>query len=150
MKKTILTFAIGSLLIGTSVISCKTSSEKVENAQENVVDAQEDLAGAKQELTQARRDSILQWRAESQEKIGAYEKSIIDLKSKIAKQKQANKASYEQSIVVLEQKNADVKRKLEEYKEEGDTNWEDFKTEFNHDMDELGNAFKDLTIKNTK
>jgi ribonucleotide reductase alpha subunit len=29
-------------------------------------------------------------------------------------------------------------------------NWETFKTEFSRDMDELGNAFRDLTVKNTK
>ena len=27
--------------------------------------------------------------------------------------------------------------------------WEKFKVEYNHDMDELGKAFKDLTVKNT-
>ena len=39
---------------------------------------------------------------------------------------------------------------MDEYNQEGKENWEKFKTEFSHDMDELGKAFKDLTVKNTK
>ena len=35
-------------------------------------------------------------------------------------------------------------------KAESKEDWEKFKVEFNHDMEELGNAFKDLTVKNTK
>ncbi|MFN0047523.1 MAG: hypothetical protein ACKVOU_00200 [Cytophagales bacterium] len=43
-----------------------------------------------------------------------------------------------------------MKKKMDDYKEDGKENWEKFKTEFNHDMDEIGNAFKDLTVKNVK
>ena len=39
---------------------------------------------------------------------------------------------------------------MEDYKADSKENWESFKTEFNHDMDELGNAFRDLTIDNKK
>ena len=30
------------------------------------------------------------------------------------------------------------------------SNWESFKREFNHDMDEIGQALKDLTVDNKK
>ncbi len=43
-----------------------------------------------------------------------------------------------------------MKKKMENYKEEGKDKWEIFKAEFSHDMDELGKAFKDLTVKNVK
>ena len=43
-----------------------------------------------------------------------------------------------------------MKKRLEDYKADSKDKWESFKTEFNHDMDELGSAFKDLTVKNTK
>ena len=39
---------------------------------------------------------------------------------------------------------------MDEYKADGKENWEKFKAEFNHDMDGLGSAFKDLTVKNVK
>ncbi len=41
-------------------------------------------------------------------------------------------------------------QKMNDYKANGKENWEIFKKEFNHDMDELGKAFKDLTVKNVK
>ena len=43
-----------------------------------------------------------------------------------------------------------MKKKLEDYQAEGKDSWETFKTEFSHDMDALGNAFKDLTVNNVK
>ena len=39
---------------------------------------------------------------------------------------------------------------MDDYKETGKENWLIFKMEFNRDMDELGQAFKDLTVKNVK
>jgi len=39
-----------------------------------------------------------------------------------------------------------IKMKMADYEE--DNNWEEFKTKFNHDMKELGNAFSDLTVNN--
>ena len=39
---------------------------------------------------------------------------------------------------------------MDEYKAEGKEQWEEFKAEFSRDMDELGKAFKDLTVKNEK
>ena len=48
----------------------------------------------------------------------------------------------------LEQKNTDMKKKLDEYGMEGKDKWDAFKAEFNHDMDELGKALKDLTVDN--
>jgi len=34
--------------------------------------------------------------------------------------------------------------------EKSQSNWESFKREFNHDMDEIGQALKDLTVDNKK
>jgi hypothetical protein len=43
-----------------------------------------------------------------------------------------------------------MKDKMNGYKAEGKDKWENFKTEFNHDMDELGNALSDLGKNNVK
>ena len=50
---------------------------------------------------------------------------------------------------MLEQRNKGMKMKMDNYKLEGKQKWEIFKTEFNHDLDGLGKAFNDITIKNT-
>ena len=39
---------------------------------------------------------------------------------------------------------------MDDYKADGKDKWETFKAEFSHDMDELGHAFKGLTVKNVK
>ena len=52
-------------------------------------------------------------------------------------------------IEQLEQKNADLRSKLYGYEKEH-SDWEAFKREFNHDMDGVGEAFKDLGKDNTK
>jgi len=46
--------------------------------------------------------------------------------------------------VELKQKNRDLKEKLENYKDEGESKWEEFKTNFNHDMDAIGKTISDL------
>ena len=53
-------------------------------------------------------------------------------------------------IAKLEMKNTDMKKRLADNNSENKENWENFKTEFNRDMDELGVAIKDFTIKNKK
>ena len=58
------------------------------------------------------------------------------------------KAIYEKQIDLLEERNNAMKLKLDAYQINEKDDWRKFKTEFNHDMDELGKAFSDLTIKN--
>ena len=41
-----------------------------------------------------------------------------------------------------------MKEKLDAYKVSGKDNWETFKTEFSSDMNDLGEAFKNFTVKN--
>ena len=131
------------LTAGTMFTACQSSGAKVENARENVEDA-------KQELNQALNDSIRQFKKESEEKINAIEKSIAEFKTKIATEKKETRVIYEKKLSELEQTNKEMKKKLEEFKDDGQEAWASFKSEFNHDMDELGNAFKDLTVDNKK
>jgi len=83
----------------------------------------------------------------AEEKISSYEKSIGELKARIANGTKENLAKYEKKLVELEQKTSDMKKKLEEYKEEGKDKWDAFKLKFNHDLDELGKALKGFTVK---
>lgn len=134
----------------TVFTGCQSSSKKVENAKENVLEAKDDMVDANKELNQALKDSIQDFRKKSEEQIVANEKSLAIYKAEIAKQNKKNKADYEKEWAKLVKKNSDMKIKLENYNEKSEGNWEEFKTEFSRDMDELGNAFKDLTVKNVK
>lgn len=153
MKNTISTLAI-SVLIGVAIItSCQSSANKVENAQDKVQDAKDQVAEAKSDLIIAQQRSNAEYqrfKKESEARISAHNKSIADFKARIAKEKKEVQGKYEMKLAILEQKNSDLKKKLEGFKEEGKDKWDEFKAEFNHDMDELGNAFKDFFIKNDK
>jgi hypothetical protein len=150
MKKIILKLAVALFLPVTMLTSCQSAATKAENSGDKVQDARENVAEAKQELNQALIDSVMLFRKISDEKISKNEKTIAEFRVKIAKERKENRVRYEKNLAVLEQKNLDLKKKLAEYKEERNQDWNEFRTEFNHDMDELGKAFDDLTVNNVK
>jgi outer membrane murein-binding lipoprotein Lpp len=141
MKTRMLSIAI--VVAGTVFTGCQSNEKKVENAQENVVEA-------KQELNQIVKDSIQQFRTESAQKIADHEKNLMEFRNRIAKEKKENRDKYEKKLAELEQKNSDLKKRLDDYKEESQDKWDTFRMAFSRDMDELGEAFKDLTTKDKK
>lgn len=144
MKKSILTCAAFMLIAGGMLSSCNTPAQKVENAQDNVAAAKDDLTKANEEYLA----DIEVYRQVTADKIAANNKSITEFNARTENKKEAAKSDYQRKVAELEQKNSDLKKKLDDYKAEGKNNWEQFKVEFNSDMDELGEAFKNLTIKN--
>ncbi len=148
MKTTLVALAIFTFITATIVTSCdnSTSSEKVEEAKTDVAEANKDLDKANEEYLA----DVQNYRTETDAKIAANELSIAEFNARMAKQKNDAKVAYKQKIAELEMKNSDMKKKMDDYKQDGKENWEKFKTEFNRDMDELGKAFNDFTTKNNK
>ncbi|MEI7660839.1 MAG: peptidase M23 [Bacteroidota bacterium] len=146
MKKSILVLAACTLLAGAMMTGCNTSAKNVENAQDNVVKANKELEQANKEYIA----DMANYRTETAARIAENDRTIAEFKAGIEHQKRAARAGYNKKIALLEQKNAEMKMKMENYKEEGKDKWQVFKAEFSHDMDELGKAFKDLTVKNVK
>ena len=153
MKKTIFALAVTVFIAGTMFIGCQSSATKVENAQDKLREANNNVVEAQNDLNKTRQDSIneyLDFKKVSEDKIIAQEKSIAEFKARIAKEKKENRLKYEKKLAEIEQKNSDMKKRLDDYQLEGKDKWDLFKTEFSYDMEELGKAFNDLTIKNTK
>ena len=146
MKKSILALAVFTFITSTVILSCNSPAEKVENAETEVIDANKDLEKANDDYLA----EVESYKKETADKISANEQSIKEFNERIATEKKDAKVAYQQKIAELEMKNSDMKKKMDEYKQDGKENWEKFKTEFNRDMDELGKAFKDLTVKNVK
>lgn len=147
MKKlTVITNAILLTFI-FGIVSCQPNSTK------KLQDAKADVVQADKNLEQAQEDYLADmatYKSDINTKITANEQSIRDFKARIADSKEQAKADYDKEIIKLEEKNTDMKRKIDEYKQEGKDKWDSFKTEFNHDMDELGRALKDLTVNSNK
>lgn len=137
MKKLILILAVFTLITNITLTSCNTSAEKVENAEKKVDQANEDLYEANQKYLA----DVEAYRKESADKITANNKSIADFKARIAQEKKEAQVAYSQKITVLEQKNSDLKKKMDVFKAESKEQWENFKIEFSKDMDDLGTAF---------
>ncbi len=136
------TIMISAILIG----GCSTPAEKVENAQKDVTEAKIDLEKA----NKAYEDDIANYRTETANKVIANNKSIAEFNARIELEKKEAQADYKKRIIELEQKNSDMKKKLDDYKMSGKENWEIFKSEFGRDMDELGKAFSSFTTTKNK
>ena len=153
MKKSIVLLASILLMIIIALPSCQTSETKVSNAEDKVQDAKEDLADSKQDLYNVRLDTITnyeQFKIEADKIITARENNIIEFKARVASEKKEINADYNTKLDELEKKNNELKKQLEDYKDDGKDKWDSFKNEFNHDMTELGKAFNDLTVDNKK
>ena len=147
MKKSIIALAVFTFITATAITSCNNSpTEKVEEAKSEVVEANQELAEAKEEYA----TEIEMYKKETADKIAANEASIAEFNARVAAEKKDAQVAYKQKIAELETKNTDMKKKLDEYQQDGKENWAKFKTEFNRDMDELGKSFKDFTVKNKK
>lgn len=155
MKKSIFALAItATLLAGTIISGCQSSGQKVDAAEENVAEARQDLRDAEKDADVAAQNKLdaEEWRiyrAESELTIRDNEVRINELKVKMKKPGKVFDPLYAKRIEALEQRNKTMKLRMETY-EKNQSNWVSFRDEFKHDMNELGQAMKDLTVDNKK
>lgn len=146
MKKSMLILAGVVITTGALLVSCNTPAEKVQNAREDVTAAKVALDKAQQEYM----EDLTNYRKATAEKIAENEKIAADFRVKIVNEKKDAKAAYEAKLAELEKKNTELKNKIDSYQSSNKDSWQAFKVEFNRDMDELGIAFKNLTVNSTK
>ena len=91
----------------------------------------------------------MDFKTASEVKIKENETRITELKAEMTKSGKKLDAAYEKKIVAEEEKNKALETRMTAY-HTGQRDWAEFKREFNHDMDELGQALKDLTVNNKK
>ena len=151
-NKSILTLA--AIVVFTCLfISCKSSGEKVVDANEDVENAENKLDKANEELSVANQEYVADvenYKRATSEKIAENEKYIAEFKSRIANEKKEARAEYLEKLRDLEQKNTDAKLRLDGYQADAKDNWEEFKSDFNRNLDELGQSLKDFSKKNNK
>jgi dynactin complex subunit len=136
LKKVI---TISFMIIGVMLIGCFENSEK---SKQEIRDNIEENEAYKLELDE--------YRFRIAEQITTNENSIIAFRSRIASQKKEARADYEKKINDLNNKNTDLKMRLDAFNADNKESWEMFKVEFGRDMDELGNALRDFTINSQK
>ena len=153
MKTLVINFLVSLMVLAMAILGgCQSSAEKVDAAKENVEEAKEELQEVKAEVQAdaikvANAEEWSVFKSDAEIKIKENEIRIGDLRVKMKKSGKTFDAMYEKNIIALEQKNKDLRTKISNY-ESNQSDWEAFKREFNHDMDELGQAIKDLTVIN--
>jgi len=148
MKTRIHYIPVCCIALFSSLTACNNNTSKNASS-DSGIQASDTNAALKKEEEEYQKD-LENYKKEKEEAIAANEKTIAALKSKIKLEKKEMHLEYEKKIAVLEQKNQAIKVKLSEYKSEGKDKWESFKREFNHDMEELGNALKEFATDNEK
>ena len=128
-------------MAGTFLTGCGESPEqKVDNALEN--------AGyVLQEPSDAQMEYGAKWRRfkrTSEHTIKSNEYRIAAFKEKMEQAGPIFKARYRNQAAVLELKNFILKKKLREYKDGGQVKWEEFRTNFNDDIDGVGRSMTAL------
>ncbi|MEO0059138.1 MAG: hypothetical protein RLZZ312_785 [Bacteroidota bacterium] len=151
MKKLILMLAVVS---ATIFASCKSNSEKEEDAVQKVENANENLDEVQSEVQndQIAKANDAEWqtyKSDANMAIAENETRIAELQTAINKPGNNFDAAYKRNITSLVDKNAALKRRISDY-ENNQTDWETFKREFDSDMQSFGKAFKDLTVNNKK
>ena len=137
-------------------MGCQSSTKKEEVAQEKFQDAKENLEQVQYDanLSAQKKAAIAEewnkFRNDTRATITENEIQIAELKVKIKKSGNRIDSIYYKKIDLLEQKNKDIEAKIKTYKNDANSDWESFKREYNHDMNELGKALKDMTIDNKK
>jgi hypothetical protein len=153
MKKSLFILTVPFFMVGCILTSCQTPAQKEQKAKDKVEAAKSILGQAKSNLieVQAEADADYQlFKKEAEEKLNAHQKSITEFKARIAAEKRENRAEYEKELAELEKKNSDLRMQLDQYKAEGKDKWEEFKAEFSRDMEKIGEAFKNLAVKNVE
>lgn len=139
---------IPGVLVLSSVLfftSCQSSAENVSEKEENVEDAKEELEMAEYQL----RLDIDNFNKDKNIEIINNQKEILDLKTQVIAG-DINKKEYAEQVADLEMKNDQLKANMAAYSGEGQENWNNFKREFNADMEILKQAMKDMAAKNKK
>jgi hypothetical protein len=147
MKSSIITFLLCIGISGALLPGCDTPAE-------NVGDAKEDLAKAQEKLAEAREDSLktANWEAfksASEDQIAINDVNIAELKSRKGPKGESMDPKYIEQVNILEARNKALKERIDFY-EKYNSNWEEFKREFNHDLEELSKTMKEITVDNKK
>jgi DNA anti-recombination protein RmuC len=142
---------IPAVVIGFMAAAVSTSCNRP--SEERLKDANEKVDEERQDVNKAIDNAQVEWekyKADAKEKIRDNDEKIAKLKDKMRDEKADAREKHQEKIAELEAKNNEMRRKIDEYKYVNDTGWQEFKREFNHDMDQLGHSIDDIFSDNVK
>ena len=145
MKRIIIRLGL-SLLVIILANCTDTRSEKVDRAADEVQDAKEELEQAQREYE----EEVEAYRQSVQTRIDNNKLEIERLRERRATDRADIVRRRNERIDTLQRRNEELEERIRTYKSNSRENWQEFRREFNNDMDELGKAFKNLGKDNVK
>jgi uncharacterized membrane-anchored protein YhcB (DUF1043 family) len=133
-------------LVAVSIVVAISCTSPVQKAEQDVIKANA-------ALEQAKLDSISdyqEFRKESEERMARNAEMIESYKQGMKSGKRKIKEQDRRMMAELEETNEMMKMKLNSFKSESKEEWDTFKKEYTHDMDNLGTAITNFTVHNTK
>ncbi len=131
-------------LAGTLIAGCgQPANPKGDGAGENAANITQSLADARTEY----RAEWETFRREAAKNIANSEKELKSLRQKMAHDGSRLNAQYDNEVTLLEQKNRELKKTLDEYNARGQSEWEVFKKRVQHDMDVVDTAMTEVSRK---
>jgi len=119
----------------------------VQDPRDKAKEDREDLVKSREKQALTLHESVQDYKIESLERLGQNLKIIAEFREKIPAAQSELVDKYHAKANELEQKNTDMKTKLDDYKLESKGRWISFKYEYKHDMIALDKALKDLVIE---
>lgn len=161
MKNAITTATALMIICSQSLYSCDQNPNKTNDESIHTMEEMEsDNTAHQNEIESEMEDSTRHYdnwqhdmesfKKDVNEQIEENKQEIARLREKAKEKSSDIKANYNKSIDKLEEKNKDLQAKLDNRKGDAKDGWESFKSEFNHDMNELGKAIKTLGEDNKK
>jgi len=155
MKK--ITFIIVSSITIISLgtfSACMSSDQKNKVAEDKVLVAEEKLQEAQENAYEvadqtATDDELKAFKLESELQIRKNDVSIAELRLKMNNSDKKNDKIYAERIDTLVKRNENLNARIYNY-QKTQRDWNKFKREFKNDMDNLGQAIKDLGVNNKK
>ena len=137
MKKSIFTVIVTACFVGIVLISCKPETkeekeaqEKLEFARDNVKDARDSLKIAKKE---AMEEEWTAFKFSGDSIIKVNDLRIAKLKRNMKNTGKSIDVEYQKNINLIEQRNKDLKVKMNTYKDDVNSDWQSLKREFTRD-----------------
>jgi len=152
MKKEILILTLSLFTVGVCFTGCDSSEKRIDEEQKEMEKAEEeaDREAAEEEAKKQLEEDMRIFRMEAEEQMAVLDKQIEDLRKEIAADKSKMKAERQKKLEELEEEKKTLRTRMDNFKENTREKWDAFTREFNHDMEELGQALKDLGTNNKK
>lgn len=145
-----ITLAVTMVIGGLIFSGCHTETRKINYSIANGAESTQDLKKGMKEASEELKNALnvqdwLIFKKVSEFKIRDNDIRIAELKVKMQRRGMKPDPIYRKKLNGLENVNLEMKKKLRVYSE-NQYEWNSYKNEFKHDLDQLGQTLTDLTI----